>query len=154
MAGANVQRHQLHCRLCASLLGDALTLLAAPAGDMRGPFFLSHLLYTIWFASQMTMSFFCHAAAGAVGYRALLLCGHLEPAGRPAHAGLHLYRWRPWLWSGWPVSWFRPTDTAFSGFAGATSLLLSNIVWLISHYRRRFRADNAIAAAFYFAGHF
>jgi uncharacterized membrane protein YhhN len=26
--------------------------------------------------------------------------------------------------------------------------------WLVSHYRRRFRADNAIAAAFYFAGHF
>ncbi|HCK0345628.1 TPA: lysoplasmalogenase, partial [Klebsiella variicola subsp. variicola] len=33
-------------------------------------------------------------------------------------------------------------------------LLLSNAVWLVSHYRRRFRADNAIAAAFYFAGHF
>ncbi|MDG0588367.1 lysoplasmalogenase family protein [Klebsiella pneumoniae] len=35
-----------------------------------------------------------------------------------------------------------------------TLLLLSNAVWLVSHYRRRFRADNAIAAAFYFAGHF
>ena len=41
-----------------------------------------------------------------------------------------------------------------SGFAGAALLLLSNAVWLVSHYRRRFRADNAIAAAFYFAGHF
>lgn len=29
-----------------------------------------------------------------------------------------------------------------------------NIVWLGSHYRRRFRADNAISAACYFAGHF
>jgi len=38
----------------------------------------------------------------------------------------------------------------------AVSLLLfiSNFVWLGSHYRRRFRADNAIAAACYFAGHF
>ena len=33
-------------------------------------------------------------------------------------------------------------------------LLLGNAVWLISHYRRRFRADNAISSAFYFAGHF
>ncbi|MEG8964574.1 lysoplasmalogenase family protein, partial [Acinetobacter baumannii] len=51
--------------------------------------------------------------------------------------------------------WFaRPTNTALSGFAGAALLLLSNAVWLVSHYRRSFRADNAIAAAFYFAGHF
>jgi uncharacterized membrane protein YhhN len=33
-------------------------------------------------------------------------------------------------------------------------LLLGNIVWLGSHYRRRFTGDNAIAAACYFAGHF
>ena len=58
------------------------------------------------------------------------------------------------VWLAGELWFFRPTDTAFSGFAGATFLLLSNIVWLISHYRRRFRADNAIAAAFYFAGHF
>ena len=51
--------------------------------------------------------------------------------------------------------WFaRPTDTALSGFVGAAFLLLGNAVWLISHYRRRFRADNAISSAFYFAGHF
>ncbi|MDR4565565.1 hypothetical protein PAG48_27665, partial [Klebsiella pneumoniae] len=34
-----------------------------------------------------------------------------------------------------------------SGFAGAALLLLSNAVWLVSHYRRRFPADNAIGAA-------
>ena len=46
--------------LCASLLGDALTLL--PRQRLMyaiGAFFLSHLLYTIYFASQMTLSFFC-----------------------------------------------------------------------------------------------
>jgi uncharacterized membrane protein YhhN len=43
--------------LCASLLGDALTLLPRQR-VCRGAFFLSHLLYTIWFASQMTLSFF------------------------------------------------------------------------------------------------
>ncbi len=45
--------------LCASLLGDALTLL--PRQRLMyaiGAFFLSHLLYTICFASQMTLSFF------------------------------------------------------------------------------------------------
>lgn len=45
--------------LCASLVGDALTLL--PRQRLLyavGAFFLSHLLYTIYFASQMTLSFF------------------------------------------------------------------------------------------------
>ena len=90
--------------LCASLLGDALTLL--PRQRLMyaiGAFFLSHLLYTIYFASQMTLSFF------------------------------------------WPLPLV---------FVGASLLFISNFVWLGSHYRRRFRADNAIAAACYFAGHF
>ena len=37
---------------------------------------------------------------------------------------------------------------------GAGLLLLANIVWFISHYRRRFSADSAIVAACYFTGHF
>ncbi len=41
----------------------------------------------------MTMSFFWPLVLLVIG--ALLLCGHLEPAGRPAHAGLHLYRYDP-----------------------------------------------------------
>ncbi len=46
--------------LCASLLGDALTLLPRQRVMYAvGAFFLSHLLYTIWFASQLTLSFFC-----------------------------------------------------------------------------------------------
>lgn len=43
----------------ATLVGDALTLL--PSKRMLyaiGAFFLSHLLYTLYFASQMTLSFF------------------------------------------------------------------------------------------------
>ena len=44
--------------LCASLLGDALTLLPRQRVMYAvGAFFLSHLLYTIWFASQLTLSF-------------------------------------------------------------------------------------------------
>ncbi len=47
-----------------------------------------------------------------------------------------------------------PNGASLSAFTGATLLFIGNIVWLGSHYRRRFRADNAIAAACYFAGHF
>ena len=68
--------------LCASLIGDALTLL--PRQRLLyavGAFFLSHLLYTIYFASQMTLSFFWPLP--------LVL---LVASGRDAFAGLHVYR--------------------------------------------------------------
>ncbi|CAH3725882.1 hypothetical protein AI2719V1_4463 [Enterobacter cloacae] len=58
------------------------------------------------------------------------------------------------VWLAGELWFFRPTAPAMSAFFGAALLLLGNIVWLGSHYRRRFRADNAIAAACYFAGHF
>ena len=77
--------------LCASLIGDALTLL--PRQRLLyavGAFFLSHLLYTIYFASQMTLSFF--AAAGAAGDWRAADCGDLVTTGRDAFAGLYLYR--------------------------------------------------------------
>ena len=58
------------------------------------------------------------------------------------------------VWLAGELWFFRPTSPAMSAFFGAALLLIGNIVWLGSHYRRRFRADNAIAAACYFAGHF
>nr|AMJ35697.1 YhhN-like protein [uncultured bacterium]AMJ35736.1 YhhN-like protein [uncultured bacterium] len=58
------------------------------------------------------------------------------------------------VWLAGELWFFRPTAPAMSAFFGAALLLLGNIVWLGSHYRRRFRADNAISAACYFAGHF
>jgi uncharacterized membrane protein YhhN len=58
------------------------------------------------------------------------------------------------VWLAGELWFFRPTSPAMSAFFGAALLLAGNIVWLGSHYRRRFRADNAIAAACYFAGHF
>ncbi|EOR8407047.1 lysoplasmalogenase [Escherichia coli] len=115
--------------LCASLLGDALTLL--PRQRLMyaiGAFFLSHLLYTIYFASQMTLSFFWPLPLVLLVLGALLLA--------IIWTRLEEYRW--------------PICT----FIGASLLFISNFVWLGSHYRRRFRADNAIAAACYFAGHF
>ena len=132
--------------LCASLLGDALTLL--PRQRLMyaiGAFFLSHLLYTIYFASQMTLSFFWPLPLVLLVLGALLLA--------IIWTRLEEYRW-PMVWLAGELWFFRPTAPALSAFVGASLLFISNFVWLGSHYRRRFRADNAIAAACYFAGHF
>ena len=142
--------------LCASLVGDALTLLPRQRVMYAvGAFFLSHLLYTIWFASQMTLSFFWPLPLVLLVVGALLLAviwTRLEEMRLPVFTFIGMTLVMVWLAG---ELWFvRPTDTALSGFIGAAFLLLGNIVWLVSHYRRRFRADNAIAAAFYFAGHF
>lgn len=142
--------------LCASLIGDALTLL--PRQRLLyaiGAFFLSHLLYTIWFASQMTLSFFWPLPLALLVIGALLLAviwSQLAEYRMPVCTFIAMTLVMVWLAG---ELWFiRPTSPALSGFLGAGLLLLSNIVWLVSHYRRRFSADNAIAAACYFAGHF
>lgn len=142
--------------LLATLVGDALTLL--PTQRMLyaiGAFFLSHLLYTLYFASQMTFSFFWPLPL------ALLIVGALLVA--LIWTQLETFRWPimtfigmtlVMVWLAGELYFFRPTSASFSGFVGAALLLLGNIVWLGSHYRRRFAADSAIAAACYFAGHF
>lgn len=142
--------------LCASLLGDVLTLL--PRQRLMyaiGAFFLSHLLYTIYFASQMTLSFFWPLPLVLLVLGALLLA--------IIWTRLEEYRWPICTFIGMTLVmvllvgelwFFRPTAPALSAFVGASLLFISNFVWLGSHYRRRFRADNAIAAACYFAGHF
>ena len=74
--------------LCASLIGDALTLL--PRQRLLyavGAFFLSHLLYTIYFASQMTLSFFWPLPLVLLVIGALLVA-----SGRDASPGLYVYR--------------------------------------------------------------
>lgn len=142
--------------LCASLLGDVLILL--PRQQVMytvGAFFLSHLLYTIWFASQLTLSFFWPLPLALLILGALLLAiiwSRLEELRMPVLTFIGITLVMVWLAG---EQWFtRPTDTALSGFAGAILLLLANAVWLISHYRCRFRADNALSSACYFAGHF
>ena len=120
-----------------------------------GAFFLSHLLYTIYFASQMTLSFFWPLPLVLAVLGALLIAviwTRLEEL-RIAictFIGITLMM----VWMAGELWFFRPTAPALSAFMGASLLFIGNIVWLGSHYRRRFRADNAIAAACYFAGHF
>lgn len=142
--------------LCASLVGDALTLL--PRQRLLyavGAFFLSHLLYTIYFASQMTLSFFWPLPLALLIVGALLIAviwTRLEELRWPVCTFIAMTLVMVWLAG--ELWFFRPTAPALSAFTGATLLFIGNIVWLGSHYRRRFRADNAIAAACYFAGHF
>ncbi|MTD37349.1 lysoplasmalogenase [Erwinia sp. CPCC 100877] len=142
--------------LLASMVGDALTML--PGQRMLyaiGAFFLSHLLYTIWFASSMALSFFWPIPLILAIIGALLIAAiwtRLETFRWPVCTFIGMTLVMVWLAA---EQWFlRPTATAFSGFVGAALLLLGNIIWLISHYRRSFRAANAIGAACYFAGHF
>ena len=78
--------------LCASLLGDALTLL--PRQRLMyaiGAFFLSHLLYTIYFASQMAL-FLLAFATGVGGSGCAVTGDYLDAAGRVPLAYLHVYR--------------------------------------------------------------
>lgn len=142
--------------LVATLIGDALTLL--PRQRMLyaiGAFFLSHLLYTISFAANMTMSFFWPIPVVLLIIGVLLIATIWTRLGDlrwpiSTFIGMTLVM----TWMAAEQYFFRPTDYSFSLMVGASLLLLANIVWFISHYRRRFRADSAIVAACYFAGHF
>ncbi|MDN5681121.1 MAG: lysoplasmalogenase, partial [Ewingella sp.] len=48
----------------------------------------------------------------------------------------------------------RSTDLAFSLLCGTLLLLLGNVFWLVSRYRFKFKAADALVAACYFGGHF
>lgn len=142
--------------LLATLAGDILKLL--PQQRMLyavGAFFLSHLLYTISFAGHMTLSFFwpIPLVILIIGIVLIaLLWNRLEDLRWPVCTFIGMTLVMVWLAT--EQYYFRPTDYGFSLMAGAGLLLLANIVWLFSHYRRRFNADRAIVAACYFAGHF
>lgn len=142
--------------LLASLVGDALTLLSRERLMYAiGAFFLSHLLYTIYFASHMTLSFFWPLPMVLIAIGAALIATiwtRLDELRWPicTFIGMTLVM----VWLAGELWFFRPTDVSFSAFAGAALLLISNVVWLGSHYRKRFTADSAIASACYFAGHF
>lgn len=142
--------------LVATLVGDALTLL--PRQRMLyalGAFFLSHLLYTISFATNMTMSFFWPLPVILLVVGAVVIASiwtRLEDLRWPISTfiGMTLVM----VWMAAEQYLFRPGDYSFSLMVGAILLLLANIIGFISHYRRRFRADSALVAACYFAGHF
>lgn len=101
--------------LCASLVGDALTLL--PRQRLLyavGAFFLSHLLYTIYFASQMTLSFFWPLPLALLIVGALLIAviwTRLEELRWPVCTFIAMTLVMVWLAG--ELWFFRPTAPAF-----------------------------------------
>ncbi|MEG3133169.1 lysoplasmalogenase [Rouxiella sp. T17] len=142
--------------LLATLVADALLLMPRERHLYAiGAFFLSHLLYTLSFASQITFTFFWPLPV------ALLVIGVVLLA--VIWTRLEELRWAVstfilmtllMVWVAGEQYFFRSSDLAFSILCGAVLLLVANIIWLVSHYRFKFRAADAIVAACYFGGHF
>lgn len=142
--------------LIATLIGDTLTLISGERLLYAfGAFFLSHLLYTLYFASQITLSLYWPLPTGLFIVGVLLLAviwNPLEDLRMPVTAFIGMTLVMVWLAG---ERYFVLSDNrSFTLFIGTILLLLSNIVWLISKYRFRFAADKAITAACYFGGHF
>ncbi|TKI07164.1 lysoplasmalogenase [Martelella alba] len=142
--------------LVATLAADTLSLL--PKERMMyviGAYFLSHLLYTLGFASQMTFSIFWPLPVALLIIGALLLTA--------VWTRLHELRWPIctyvamtliMVWVAGEQYFGNRSSHGFSLLAGTALLLVASAVWLISHYRYSFRASRAVVAACYFAGHF
>ncbi|MFU2315495.1 lysoplasmalogenase [Rahnella sp. PCH160] len=152
----NVYSYLILLGLAATLVADGLLLLPEERFMYAiGAFFLSHLLYTLSFASQMTITFFWPLPL------ALLIIGAVLLA--VIWTRLAELRWAVttyiamtllMVWLAGEQYFARSTDMAFSLFCGAALLLLGNIFWLTSRYRFTFRASDALVAACYFGGHF
>lgn len=142
--------------LLAALVGDVLLLL--PRERMLyavGAFFLSHLLYTLSFTSQMTFSFFWPLPLTLLVIGTLLLAtlwNRLEDMRWPIATLVTMTLLMVWLAG--EHYFLRSTDFGFSLLVGAALLLLANIVWLLNRYRCSLRAADAIVAFCYFSGHF
>lgn len=142
--------------LIATLLGDALMLL--PKSRVMyalGAFFLSHLFYTLSFATQMTISLFWPLPLTLVIIGAVLLAviwSRLEDLRWPVVTFVAMTLLMVWLAG--EQYYMRSTDFTFSILVGSSLLLLSVILGLVNHYRIKFRAADALVAACYFGGHF
>ncbi|MBW7981201.1 lysoplasmalogenase [Enterobacillus tribolii] len=142
--------------LLVTLIADALLLLPAERFLYAiGAFFLSHLLYTISFASTIALVFYWPMLLVLIVIGAVLLAviwTRLEEVRWPV--ATYVVMTLLMVWMAGDQYFARGTQAGFSQLVGALLLLLSNIVWLISRYRFSFRAADAIVAAGYFVGHF
>ncbi|WP_075182868.1 lysoplasmalogenase [Pantoea sp. 1.19] len=142
--------------LVATLLGDALLLLS-PTRTLWaiGAFFLSSLLYTAYFVGGAP--FAPHwpvaiALAIVAGLVLAIIWTRLETLKWAVAAFVVMLVVMAWL--AFERYLTLPNDFSFALMVGTTLLLVAHILWLISHFRRRFTADRAIIAAGYFIGHF
>lgn len=142
--------------LVATMVGDALLLLTNERMlYVIGAYFLSYLLYTIGFASQMTFTLFWPLPVMLLAIGAALIAvlwARLEELRWPicTYIGMTLLM----VWIAGEQYFAHSTDNSLSLLAGASLLLLTTVLWLISHFRYPFGAAKAVIAASYFAGHF
>ncbi|AKH87763.1 lysoplasmalogenase [Edwardsiella tarda] len=144
------------CGLLATLIADALLLL--PRERMLyaiGALFLSQLLYTIGFASGMTMALYWPPLLILLAIGVVLLAiiwGRLDTLRWPVvtYVAMMLVM----VWVAGAQYFARGDDQGFSLLLGAWLLLLANSIWLIDRFRVQFRAAGAIIAFGYFVGLF
>ena len=142
--------------LVATLLGDALLLL--PERRILyalGAFFLSHLFYTLFLASQMTLSFFWPLPLVLLVIGVVLIAliwSQVDEFRWPACTFIGVTLLMTWL--GAELYFSRPTDYNFTLMAGTILLLLATAIRFINLYRYHFKAAQALVAACYFSGHF
>lgn len=142
--------------LVATMVGDALLLLTNERMMyVIGAYFLSYLLYTIGFASQMTFTVFWPLPVALLIIGAVLIAV-LWPRLAELRWAICTYIGMTLLmvWIAGEQYFARSTDHSFSLLAGACLLLLTTVLWLISHFRYPFGAAKAVIAASYFIGHF
>ncbi|WP_159567033.1 lysoplasmalogenase [Budvicia diplopodorum] len=142
--------------LLASLSADIIQML--PTERMLhtvGALFISHLLYTLYFANPLKLSFYWPPIAilFAVGVVVVLLMwNQLEDMRWPIATYFAMTLLMVWVAAESYLT--QPGDMSFSQLAGSLLLLITNIIWLINRYRTSFKAANGIIAACYFLGHF
>ncbi len=142
--------------LLATLIADALLLLPKERYLYAiGAFFLSHLLYTLSFASQMSFVFYWPLPVVLLVIGVILLGVIWTRLAEMRWAIItFLLMTLIMVWVAGEQYFFRGTNVAFAALCGAILLLVANVIWMVSHYRYKFRAADAIVAACYFGGHF
>ncbi|SQI34572.1 YhhN-like protein [Leminorella richardii] len=120
-----------------------------------GALIVSHLAYTLCFASSLALSFYWPPVVIllAVGLTIMaLLWNRLADMRWPAAAYLAVTL----LMVGITTSSYlaAPNDMAFSQLIGSVLLLMSAILWLTDKYYLPFKAASAAIAVCYFLGHF
>lgn len=142
--------------LLASLIADIIQML--PTERMLytvGALFISHLLYTLYFANPLKFSFDWPPIAilFIVGVAIILLMwNQLEDMCWPVATYIAVTLLMVWVAAESYLT--QPGDMSFSQLVGSILLLITNVLWLINRYRISFKAANGIIAACYFLGHF
>lgn len=148
--------HLILAGLGAAAVGGSLTLFPKQNWLYAfGALFLSSLFYSLnltrqlTFGAQWPVALFL-AILGAIIL--VLLWRYLAELRWPASLMLIMNLLLCWLATLHNLS--AKSAGAFSLMAGADLLLISNIIWLVSAFRRRFAADGAIYEGLFIIGHF